>query len=86
MNIRSDLREGRVGVRMGCVFAGEQRNQTVCSMNIFFYCVDPREWGIVSLNLLLRWGLGRYTYAVLLLTPPVALLPFTSKINKAVPP
>ena len=34
---------------MGDVFAKEERDVTICAMDVFFYGSNPKQWGDVSL-------------------------------------
>ena len=56
MDVRPSLGERGIGIGVRDVFALEERNVTVCTMNIFLYMRDPKRW-VMSVKL--YGGFGR---------------------------
>jgi hypothetical protein len=50
MNIRADFGKRRCWIRMGNVFAGEQRDIAISSVHILFYSADPTKCGKMSVT------------------------------------
>jgi hypothetical protein len=49
MHVCAYFGEGGGGVGVWSVFACEYGDQAVGAMDVFLYCGNPEEWGLVSL-------------------------------------